>query len=151
MLTGIHFLLTYQCAFECDHCFVFGSPFAEGTFALKQVENLLDEARKIATIKTIYYEGGEAFLFYPLLVESVRLASNAGFNVGIVTNGTLRRRKRMRRCGSSRSKKSASPISASATMRFTLAIKTTPPNAQCAPRVNLVCRSIRYASTSQLW
>ncbi len=86
MLTGIHFLLTYQCAFECDHCFVFGSPFAEGTFTLKQVENVLDEARKIGTIKTIYFEGGEAFLFYPLLVESVRRARDAGFSVGIVTN-----------------------------------------------------------------
>ena len=86
MLTGIHFLLTYQCAFECDHCFVFGSPFAVGTFTLKQVENVLDEARKINTIKTIYFEGGEAFLFYPLLVESVRRAHDAGFSVGIVTN-----------------------------------------------------------------
>lgn len=86
MLTGIHFLLTYKCAFECDHCFVFGSPFAEGTFTLKQVENVLDEACKIGTIKSIYYEGGEALLFFPLLIESVRLARDAGFKVGIVTN-----------------------------------------------------------------
>ena len=86
MLTGIHFLLTYKCAFECDHCFVFGSPFAEGTFTLNRVRNVLDEARKLGTIKTIYFEGGEAFLFYPLLLESVRLARDAGFSVGIVTN-----------------------------------------------------------------
>jgi len=86
MLTSIHFLLTYKCAFECDHCFVFGSPFAEGTFTLSQVRQVLDEARNLGTIKSIYFEGGEAFLFYPLLIESVRLARQAGFSVGIVTN-----------------------------------------------------------------
>ena len=86
MLTGIHFLLTYKCAFECDHCFVFGSPFAEGTFTLQQVRDVLEQARKIGTVKTIYFEGGEAFLFYPLLLESVRQAREMGFKVGIVTN-----------------------------------------------------------------
>jgi hypothetical protein len=86
MLTGIHFLLTYKCAFECDHCFVFGSPFAEGTFTLAQVRTVLDEARRIGTVKTVYFEGGEAFLFYPLLVEGARLAREIGFSVGIVTN-----------------------------------------------------------------
>lgn len=86
MLTGIHFLLTYKCALECEHCFVFGSPFAEGTFALKRVREVLDQARKIGTIKSIYFEGGEAFLFYPLLIESVRRARDASFSVGIVTN-----------------------------------------------------------------
>ena len=86
MLTGIHFLLTYQCTFECDHCFVFGSPFAPGTFTIEQLRNALDEAKKIGTIKWIYFEGGEPFLFYPLMLEGVRLARNAGFQVGIVTN-----------------------------------------------------------------
>ncbi|MBI5301505.1 MAG: hypothetical protein HY868_05155 [Chloroflexi bacterium] len=86
MLTGIHFLLTYQCAFECDHCFVFGSPFAKGTFTLSQVEQVLDQAEKIGTINSIYFEGGESFLFYPLLIESIRSARARGFQVGIVTN-----------------------------------------------------------------
>lgn len=86
MLTGIHFLLTYKCTFECDHCFVFGSPFAAGTFTLHQVHTVLDEARKIGTVKTIYFEGGEAFLFYPLMLESIRQARALGLQVGIVTN-----------------------------------------------------------------
>ncbi|MEW5721379.1 MAG: radical SAM protein, partial [Chloroflexota bacterium] len=86
MLTGIHFLLTYKCAFECDHCFVFGSPFAEGTFTLAQVRQVLEEARQIGTVKTIYFEGGEAFLFYPLMLESIRQARALGFKSGIVTN-----------------------------------------------------------------
>ena len=50
MLTGIHILLTYQCTFECDHCFVFGSPFAQGTFTIERLRNAIDEARKISTV-----------------------------------------------------------------------------------------------------
>jgi hypothetical protein len=87
MLTGIHFLLSYQCTYECDHCFVYSSPSAEGTITARQIRAALDEARKIGTIKWIYFEGGEPTLFYPLLLEGVRMARGAGFEVGIVTNG----------------------------------------------------------------
>ncbi len=86
MLTGLHFLLSYKCTFECDHCFVYSSPSAEGTFTLAQVRNILDEAVKMGSIQTIYFEGGEPFLFYPLLMESIRLARSRGFQVGVVTN-----------------------------------------------------------------
>ena len=58
MLTGIHFLLSYQCVYECDHCFVFGSPNARGTFTLAQIQRVLDEARALGTVKQIYFEGG---------------------------------------------------------------------------------------------
>ena len=87
MLTGIHFLLSYQCTYECDHCFVYSSPTAEGTITARQLRAALDEARKIGTINRIYFEGGEPTLFYPLLLEGVRMARAAGFEVGIVTNG----------------------------------------------------------------
>ena len=86
MLTGIHFILTYTCNFECDHCFLYCSPRATGTFTLDQVENVLEEARKIKTVNTICFEGGESFLFYPLLLESLRSASRTGFTTAIETN-----------------------------------------------------------------
>ncbi len=86
MLTDIHILLTYQCTFECDHCFLYSGPFAEGTMTLSQIRRVLDESRKIGSVKWIYFEGGEPFLFYPLLLEGIKLARNMGFRVGIVTN-----------------------------------------------------------------
>ncbi len=86
MLTQLHLLLTYTCNYECDHCFLHCSPRSRGTFTLSQIEQVLEEAIKIGTIKWIYYEGGEPFLYYPLLVESVKLARDFGFKVGIVTN-----------------------------------------------------------------
>jgi len=85
-MTGIHFLLTYRCNFECDHCFLYCGPRAAGTFTLEQIRQVLAEAVKIGTIDTIYYEGGEPFLFYPLMVEGVRLARAAGMQTGVVTN-----------------------------------------------------------------
>jgi len=86
MLTGVHFLLTYTCGFECDHCFVYSSPQAKGTFTLEQIENVFDELAKMETVKRVYFEGGEAFLFYPLMVEGIRIARSRGFEAGIVTN-----------------------------------------------------------------
>ena len=86
MLTQLHFLLTYTCNYECDHCFLHCSPRSRGTFTLKQMESVLEEAVKIRTVNTIYFEGGEPFLYYPLLYQAVILARDFGFRVGIVTN-----------------------------------------------------------------
>jgi len=85
-LTGIHFLLTYQCLYECEHCFVWGSPSAKGTFKLEQIKEVLKEAKKIGTVEWIYFEGGEPFLYYPILIEALREAKQMGFKTGIVTS-----------------------------------------------------------------
>jgi hypothetical protein len=86
LLTGIHFLLTYTCLFECDHCFVYSSPSAEGTFTIYQLRNVFEEIRKIRSVSEIYFEGGEPFLFYPLMLEGMRLARALDLKIGIVTN-----------------------------------------------------------------
>jgi hypothetical protein len=53
---------------------------------LPQIRYVLEESRKIGTVEWIYFEGGEPFLFYPSMLEGVRLAREMGFKVGIVTN-----------------------------------------------------------------
>jgi MoaA/NifB/PqqE/SkfB family radical SAM enzyme len=85
-LTGLHLLLTYKCNFECDHCFVWGSPWQRGTMTLDQIETILNQARELGTVEWIYFEGGEPYLFYPILLRGVRKAAELGFRVGIVTN-----------------------------------------------------------------
>ena len=84
-LSGLHILLTYQCTWECDHCFVWGSPWQTGTLTLEQIENILKQA-KDAGITSIYFEGGEPFLYYAVLKQAVHKASDMGFSVGIVSN-----------------------------------------------------------------
>ncbi len=86
MVTGIHFLLSYKCDLECDHCFVYSSPQAKGTFTLDQMKRVFNELAKIETIEWVYFEGGEPFLFYPLMYEGIRIARSMGFKTGIVTN-----------------------------------------------------------------
>ena len=80
-----------MCNFECDHCFLHCSPQSQGTFTIHQVSEVLEEAKKIGTVERIFYEGGEPFLFFPLLNESIKRATEKGLNVGVVTNayGTL--------------------------------------------------------------
>ena len=42
-LEGIHFLVTYRCTYACDHCFVWGSPDADGTMTLAQLTSVIDQ------------------------------------------------------------------------------------------------------------
>jgi len=53
---------------------------------LKQINEVLVEAKKIGTVEWIYFEGGEPFLYYPIMVEGIKSAKAHGFKVGIVTN-----------------------------------------------------------------
>lgn len=85
-LKGVHFIMTYMCNFECDHCFLCCGPKAKGVFTMNQVRMVLEECRKIGTVESICFEGGEPFLFYPLLCESVKLAHEKGFKTATETN-----------------------------------------------------------------
>ncbi len=84
-LSGLHILLTYQCTYECDHCFVWGSPRQSGVLTIEQIEQILSQAKE-AGVEWIYFEGGEPFLYYPVLVKGVKKAADMGFYVGIVSN-----------------------------------------------------------------
>jgi hypothetical protein len=85
-LDGLHLLLTYQCTFECDHCFVFGSPWQTGTMTLDVIRKVLTRAKDAGTVEWIYFEGGEPFLYYQAMLAGVNMAFESGFKVGIVTN-----------------------------------------------------------------
>jgi len=85
-LSGVHFLLTYTCLRECDHCFVWGSPSQSATMTRSQVRDVLEQAKRLGTVEWIYFEGGEPFLFYAQLLDGVRRAAELGFQVGLVTN-----------------------------------------------------------------
>lgn len=86
MLNGLHILLTYQCLYECDHCFLYCGPRATGTFTLAGIREAVDQAAD-AGVEWLYLEGGEPFLYYPLMLEALRRARGRGLRCGIVTNG----------------------------------------------------------------
>lgn len=86
-LSGLHILLTYHCTLECDHCFVWSGPWQSGVMPLPKLQNLLQQAKDLGTITSIYFEGGEPFLYYGLLLAGTRAAARLGFPVGVVSNG----------------------------------------------------------------
>jgi MoaA/NifB/PqqE/SkfB family radical SAM enzyme len=86
-LEGLHLLLTYQCTFECDHCFVWGSPWQNGTMTLETIHTILNQAKETGSVEWIFFEGGEPFLYYQTMVAGISEAAKLGFKVGIVTNG----------------------------------------------------------------
>jgi len=85
-LSGLHLLLTYECNYECNHCFVWGGPSQIGTMTVESIEHILCEADALGTVDWIYFEGGEAFLYFSMLRTGIRLAKERGYKVGIVTN-----------------------------------------------------------------
>ncbi len=86
MLKAIHILLTLKCTNECDHCFLHCGPTREGTFRLGGLHSLIRQIQDVGTLEEVYFEGGEPFLLYPLLLEGLRMARAAGLAAGIVTN-----------------------------------------------------------------
>ena len=86
-ITGVHLLLTYQCNLECDHCFVWSSPWQSGTMSLEQIRELMRQAKALGTVKWFYFEGGEPFLYYQIMRLCIEEAASMGFSVGIVSNG----------------------------------------------------------------
>lgn len=86
-LSGLHILLTYQCNYECDHCFVWGSSRQTGVFTWAQLEEVYNQALELRSVEECYFEGGEAFLYHPLLVRAVGRAHELSFRTGIVSNG----------------------------------------------------------------
>jgi MoaA/NifB/PqqE/SkfB family radical SAM enzyme len=46
----------------------------------------LNQAKELGTINWIYFEGGEPFLYYAIMLKGIQEAVSLGFNIGIVTN-----------------------------------------------------------------
>jgi len=53
---------------------------------LAQIRDVLEQAKDLGTVETIFFEGGEPFLFYPIMLDGLREAASLGFKTGIVTN-----------------------------------------------------------------
>jgi MoaA/NifB/PqqE/SkfB family radical SAM enzyme len=85
-LSGLHLLLTYRCDQECEHCFVWGSPRQSGTMILATIRQALQQAKDLGSVEWVYFEGGEPFLYYAVLIRGVQEAAHLGFRVGIVTD-----------------------------------------------------------------
>jgi MoaA/NifB/PqqE/SkfB family radical SAM enzyme len=55
--------------------------------SLDQIRRIVSQADALGTIDTIDFEGGEPFLYHPVLCRGAALAAKCGYRVGVVTNG----------------------------------------------------------------
>ena len=61
-LKSVHFLITYKCSAECDHCFIWGSPRGDrGSMTTEQIDDFLAQITRAANITEVCAEGGEPF------------------------------------------------------------------------------------------
>jgi hypothetical protein len=65
---------------------VWGSANQTGVFTLAQIDEVYRQAIDLGTVAEVYFEGGEPFLYYPILVEAVARAKALGWRTGVVTN-----------------------------------------------------------------
>ena len=84
-LEAIHFLVTYRCTYACDHCFVWGSPDADGTMTLAQLTSVIDQGAELG-LTGVYFEGGEPTLAYPIVLAAAKHAREHDLDVGMVSN-----------------------------------------------------------------
>jgi len=87
MINSVHILLSYTCLFQCDHCFLHCSPSSCGTFSVQRLGELLRQAAALDTVRHVCFEGGEPFLFYPVLAQGIAMARSLSFSTEIVSNG----------------------------------------------------------------
>ena len=50
------------------------------------MRNILKESKKLGTVNNVSIEGGEPFLYYPIMVKAIKEAVNLGFHVEILSN-----------------------------------------------------------------
>jgi hypothetical protein len=52
----------------------------------KQISELLSEAQKLGTVKWVWFEGGEPFLYYRIMLKGLSQAVKMGFKAGALSN-----------------------------------------------------------------
>jgi MoaA/NifB/PqqE/SkfB family radical SAM enzyme len=53
---------------------------------LVQIHEILNQADAVGTVEAIDFEGGEPFLYHPILCRGVEATAKRGYRVGLVTN-----------------------------------------------------------------
>ncbi len=86
-MKAVHLLLTLKCLFECDHCFLFCGPEQKEVYSRKFLEEVIEQVGDMRGLEWIFFEGGEPFLYYPLLLAGIERAACRGLKTGLVTNG----------------------------------------------------------------
>lgn len=87
-ITGVDFLLTFKCPSKCKHCSYRGGPERTGSLKLSDIKRYLREVTATQPLHSVGAHGGEPFLYFELLVQTMRNAKKLGVaRTWVITNG----------------------------------------------------------------
>jgi len=52
----------------------------------RQIGELLNEAKRLGTVRWVWFEGGEPFLYYKIMLKGLGKAAEMGFKLGVLSN-----------------------------------------------------------------
>ena len=81
----ISLALTYRCTAECSHCFMASSTSKGDPMTLAEAREYLTEAKK-AGATSVWFYGGEPFLYFDLLAGAVEYAQQLGLVATATSN-----------------------------------------------------------------
>lgn len=55
--------------------------------SLEMAKDAISQSAELGSVRQVWFEGGEPFLYYPILLELARFAAQRRLRTGIVTNG----------------------------------------------------------------
>jgi pyruvate-formate lyase-activating enzyme len=85
--SNIEIVVTSRCNIKCRHCIYDCQPFSTEQLSKSAIENLIKQAAKLNSLRSVIFTGGEAFLEYDILVENIALCEELGLESSVVTNG----------------------------------------------------------------
>jgi MoaA/NifB/PqqE/SkfB family radical SAM enzyme len=85
--SGIEIVVTSRCNIRCRHCIYDCQPFSTEKLRKPVIIDLVRQAAMLSSVRSIVFTGGEAFLEYDSLVESIALCEELGLESSVVTNG----------------------------------------------------------------
>lgn len=87
-VTGTSFLLTFKCTAKCRHCSYRGSPSRiNDHIKLNNAKSWLTDLVKTQPLDWLTVHGGEPFLYFDILKQILRKASELGIpRIGVITN-----------------------------------------------------------------
>jgi organic radical activating enzyme len=85
--SNIEIVVTSKCNIGCRHCIYDCQPFSTEKLSKSVLKDLIRQAAALNSVKSIVFTGGEAFLEYSNLIESIALCEELGLEASAVTNG----------------------------------------------------------------
>jgi MoaA/NifB/PqqE/SkfB family radical SAM enzyme len=85
--SNLEIIVTSRCNIRCRHCIYDCKPTSTEKLSKFVIKALIRQAAKLSSFRSIVFTGGEAFLEYNVLEESIALCRELGLESSVVTNG----------------------------------------------------------------